>query len=129
MPVPRLSFPSAWWRRPVAILGAYAIALQVVLSGVLAISPATWGSGRADPTCFNSSVAANDASNHPGDNSPICSHCGFGCAMTGWAPAGDASRMTMWRPAPIAVHRLRPMLFAGSRRLAAGPHYPRAPPA
>jgi hypothetical protein len=129
VPVPRLSFPSAWWRRPVAILGAYAIALQLVLSGVMAKSPATWGSGRPGATCFSSSVAVNDITSHPGDDSPICSYCSLGCAMTGWAATGDPSRMTMWRPAPVAVHRLRPMLFYGSRRLAAGPHYPRAPPA
>jgi hypothetical protein len=126
--VPRLSFPSAWWRRPVAILGAYVIALQLVLSGLLAVSPATWGFGRADPTCFSTGIAATDASGHPADNSPICPHCGFGCPMTGWAATGDASRMTIWRPALIAVHRLLPKPPVGSRRLAAGPHNPRAPP-
>jgi hypothetical protein len=129
VPVPRLSFPSAWWRRPVAILGAYAVALQLVLSGLLAMSPTTWGSARADVTCFRSTVAAGEASSHPGDNSPICPHCGIGCAMTGWAATGDASRMTIWRPALIVVHRLLPNLSVGSRRAAAGPHNPRAPPA
>jgi hypothetical protein len=123
--VSRLSFPSTWWSRPVAILGAYAIALQLVLSGLLAVSPASWGFGRTGATCLSTSIA----SSHPADNSPICPHCGFGCAMTGWAAMGDASRMTIWRPALTAVHRLLPKPRVGSRRSAAVPHNPRAPPA
>jgi hypothetical protein len=129
VPVSRLSFPSALWRRLVAILGAYAIALQLVLSGLLAVSPATWGFGRTDATCLSTGIAATDASSHPADSSPICPHCGFGCAMTGWAAPGDASRMTIWRPALTAVHRLLPKPRVGSRRSAAVPHNPRAPPA
>jgi hypothetical protein len=130
VPAPNASCPSAW-RRPFAILIAYGIALQLVLSGVSAILTAAWGTGHADATCLRSSTAAGDAFGHASDNFPICPSCGFACVMTGCAAVGDASRVTIRRPTLIVVNRLRrPTLSAGSRRrLAASPHNPRAPPA
>jgi hypothetical protein len=117
---------SSPWRGFVAIFGAYAIALQLVLSGVLAMSAGA--AGQAGATCLHAD-GTHDASSHPGE-SPICPHCCLGCIVAGGALVGFPRTPAIWQPIVVAIDQLGARSLSAPRgRVAARPHNPRAPPA
>jgi hypothetical protein len=120
---------SSPWRGTVAIVGAYAIAVQLVLSGVLAIPAAAWAAGPAGAICLHADTTTRDASGDPSDNAPICPHCGPGCVLAGVALIADPSLLTKWQPTVVATKFCARRFGASSRRVACGPHNARAPPA
>jgi hypothetical protein len=123
---------SSPWGGIVAIFGAYAIALQLVLSSVLATSAAAGGAGQVGATCLHTGGAhadgTRDAPSHPGDD-PICPHCGLGCILAGGALVGFRGTLTRWQPIIVAVDQPGARSPSAPRgRVAARPHNPRAPP-
>jgi len=119
------------WRGLIGLAAAYAVALQLALSGFLVVSQAASAVAAADVICTEHAAAAGDASGQPSGHHAICP-CGPACAMSGsLAVLGGAiaGRTIAWLAVAGLPHAPRTGQFVSVYpHAAAGPHSPRAPP-
>jgi hypothetical protein len=115
------------WSRAVAIIGVYAIALQLLLSGFFGASQVAWADGES--AICPKGKAANNRIDHLGGGRTHAPCCG-GCIMTSCAAVGgSAGGIATFRPRLVTANPLRekPSLCSHGR-LVARPHNARAPP-
>jgi len=128
--VPRTSTISGRpWRALISGFAAYVIALQLGLSGFIAVSQISSASAQAGVICTEHAFSTlDDISGPASDHRAICP-CGPACAMFGCMVAIGATLISM--SLGVAVSNVLPCVSqcgAAPWDPAAGPHSARAPP-
>lgn len=116
------------WRRAIGVLAIYAIALHVVLAGLV---PVGAGAATVDPlSVICHSVAPAAADRDQGKSIPApghgCDHCNL-CSVAAPPPAPVTALDISLKPAR-ALHVLRPLNTAVRTARASNPKLARGPP-
>ncbi len=119
------------WRGLIGLVAAYAVALQLALSGFLLVSQTAANAVGAGSICTEHATTGG-MSDPPADPHAICP-CGPACTMAGCSPllVGPLAVMAavLWGVAAGPLQMVRPpeppLPIVNA---AAGPHSPRAPP-
>jgi hypothetical protein len=116
-------------RSVVAIIAAYALALQALLSGTVLASHAAAAASAAEVIC--ASDAGHGSTDHPLGHVEDC-QCGPACTMSaGDTPVGvvvDAGALIVWSATRASTLETPVRAQLASIDAAAGSHRPRAPP-
>jgi hypothetical protein len=116
------------WRKITGGVAIYAVALHVVLTGLLPVGAAAASAGPLSVICH--SVPAGATGDDHGQTIPApghaCEHCNLCTAMA--PPPAPATPVTgNLAPAPV-LHVLRPVSTAARTSLASDPKLARGPP-
>jgi hypothetical protein len=116
-------------RKTVALIAAYATALQALLAAFVAVTPAT-----AATAAFHFVICTSDAVQADGRSAPLLPHdanCTAVCAVMTGAPAPGCIDRPAVAALPVATGAYRPALTAGfvfARTASDCAHRSRAPP-
>jgi hypothetical protein len=116
------------WRKITGVVAIYAVALHVVLSGLLPVGAAAASADPLSVICH--SVPAGATSDGQGQTIPApghaCEHCNL-CTAMAPPPAPDTPVTGNLAPAPV-LQVLRPVSTAARTSLASDPKLARGPP-
>jgi hypothetical protein len=116
-------------RKTVALVAAYATALQALLAAFVAVTPAT-----AATAAFHLVICTSDAGQADGRSGPLLPHdtnCAAVCAVMTGAPAPACIDRPAVAALPVATGPCMPAITAGfvcPRTASDGAHRSRAPP-
>jgi hypothetical protein len=118
------------WRALIGGFAAYVIALQLTLSGFIAVSQISSAAAQTAICTEHAFLTLDDVSGQPSDHRTICP-CGPACAMFGCMVAIGAKPSRPSLSLGVAVSNALPWVslrIAAPWNAAAGPHSARAPP-